>query len=426
MNLRIITTVLVLSVAFAPVLLWYWSRLDNGSGEALGLVALVLAITLARKDRDTPNLRFAEISILIYGLGFFFLPPLLRIIPALATIAFLTGIHRQAGQFGLLLLSLPVQASLDFFLAYPFRLITAEGARFLVNLLGYPVERLGVQLFLEGSIVSVDLPCSGLQMLWASAFLTALLATLFHLSYRRTLELGVVALMLSLLANTLRASSLFFPEAGIISIPGFAHGGIGLIFFALAGLILVALARKLHLRKRDPQRQTPPITRRFVVLACGVSLVTFLPARTESTTAAPDFPALDFYQGRAVEEIPLSEKEESFATSFPGQLKVYRIENGTLILRRVTKPSRMLHPSYHCLKAEGFAISASSVRESPDGQPFLQYRATRNTEQYLVTESIRTLDGRRHWSEVSAWYWHALFHPNSGPWEAETLIVPIP
>ncbi len=425
MNPRKITTVLVLAVAFAPVLLWYWSRLDDGAGEALGLVALVLAITLSLKDRHTPNLRLAEISILVYGVGFFFLPPLLRAIPALATIAFLTGIHRQAGQFGLLLLSLPVQASLDFFLGYPFRLVTAEGSRLLVNLMSYPVKRLGVQLSLEGSIVSVDPPCSGLQMLWASAFLSALLATLFRLSYRRSIELGVVALLLCLLANILRASSLFFPEAGIISIPGFAHEGIGLIFFALAGLVLAALARKFHLQTRSLQVRTPPVSRRFVTLACGVSLCTLLPARTESTAEAPDFPTLSFYQGRAVEEIPLSEKEEIFAKNFPGQLKVYRIENGTLILRRITKASRMLHPSYHCLKAEGFSISNSSLKKTPEGQALLQYQVTRGAERFLVTESIRNLDGSRHWTEVSAWYWHALFHPDSGPWEAETLIFPI-
>lgn len=416
---------LALAIAFAPVIAWYGQRLGDGGGEPLGLIALALAIVFGMKDRHAPSPRLAEIALVIYAISFFFLPPLLRIIPALATIAFLTGMHRRAGHFGLLLLSLPVQASLDFFLGYPFRIITAEGSRLLINLVGQPVERLGVQLSLNGTIVSVDPPCSGLQMLWASAFLTALLATLFRLSYRKSLVLALAALALCLTANTLRAAVLFFPEAGLISLPGFAHEGIGLVFFALAALSLTALARKFHLRQACPGIQHPPITRRFAALACGVSLVTLLPAQSRLPSEISELPPLISYQGIPVEEVPLSAREKAFAKNFPGHLKVYRIENGTLILRRINQASRMLHPSSHCLQAEGFFISKTSLETGPNGRVFLQYHAARGAEKFLVTENIYNLDRTRHWAEVSAWYWHAFLNPQSGPWEAETLILPI-
>ena len=425
MKMRKLLATIALVLAFLPVLNWYWLRLGNGSGEPFGLIALILAVVIAIQNRQPASLRFAEISILIYGIGFFFLPPLLRTIPALATIACLTGMHRQAGQFGLLLLSLPIQASLDFFLGYPFRFITAEGSRFFVNLLGYPVERLGVQLSLKGIIVSVDPPCSGLQMLWATALLTALLAALFRLNYLRAIQLSLLALALCLLANIFRAATLFFPESGMITLPGFAHEGIGLIFFALASLLLAQIARKFQHRVPSAKPSPKRITPRFLTLACGVSLVTFLPARTTTITKETEFKSLTSYQGRAVEEISLSPREDAFAKNFPGHLKIYAIGHDTLIIRHISKASRMLHPSYHCLKAEGFTISHSSVQSDEEGRPFLRYHATRNKEHFLVTERIRDFQSDKQWTEVSAWYWHALFHPNSGPWEAETLMTPL-
>lgn len=426
MKTRVIFTIVALVTAFSSVFHWYWLRLDDGAGEPFGLIALGLAIFFGSKNRNPSSPRLAEIAIIVYAIGFFILPPLLRTIPALATIAFLAGIHRQAGQFGLLMLSLPIQASLDFFLGYPFRVITAEGSRLFLNVLGYSVERLGVQLSLKGVIVSVDPPCSGLQMLWATAFFTALLSALFRLDYRRTFILGTSALLLCLLANTVRATTLFFPESGIFTLPDFAHEGIGLIYFALASLALAGIARKLHKRKQESPFPRVNISRRFLGLACGVSLITLLPAKTSPNPSPAGFTPITEYRGHAVEEIPLSPYEDAFAKNFPGQLKVYRVGFDTLIVRHITKASRKLHPSYHCLKAEGYTISDPRVEEDDEGRPFLSYHATRNHERFLVSEKIRTIDNSKQWTEISAWYWSALFNPDCGPWEAETLLTPLP
>ena len=425
MKARSITITLVLAIAFAPVFLWYLDRLGDGSGEVLGLIALATALGLAIKDRNPGSPRAAEISLVIYGIGFFFLPPLLRAIPALVTIAFLSGMHHRAGQVALLLLSLPVQASLDFFLGFPFRLVTAEGARILLSIFGLSVERLGVQLSLGGAIVSVDPPCSGLQILWATAFLTAILAALFKLSYLRTSLLGLAALLLCLLANTLRATFLVFPEAGLLSIPDFLHEGTGLIFFLLAGLCIAKLSRSLQTTRSAPEKNKKPLPIHLLATAFGISLITLVSAGTLRESPSTEFSPLTEYQGQPVEEVPLSSREEAFAKNFPGQLRVYRIGNDTLIVRHVTKATRMLHPSYHCLKAEGFSISNSSLQTDPKGHQSSTYQANLNNEAYLVSEVIRSADGNRHWADVSAWYWHALFNPKSGPWVAETRLTPI-
>ncbi len=431
MNTRKFLAVTLLTLAFFPVLKWYWLRLGDGGGETFGLIALALALFFNRSQPHAASPRLAEISLLIYALSLFFLPPLLRSIPALGTIAFLSGMHRRAGQFGLLLLSLPVQASLDFFLGYPFRLITAEGSRLLLNslhslrLMAHPVERLGVQLSQQGQLVSVDPPCSGLQMLWATALLSALLSALFRLTYRRSIQLSIMALALCLLANILRASFLFFPESGLISVPGFLHQGVGLIFFALASLLLCNGARRLQTSIVPSLLPAPQnISHRLQILASGTLMITLLPARMASPLPQAELVSLNSYQGRTVEETALSPREKSFAENFPGELKIYAVAHDTLIIRRITRASRLLHPSYHCLKAEGFLITHSRIEKDAQEHPVLRYQATRQGEAFQVSESIRNLNGTRQWTDVSAWYWHALFHPQSGPWEAHTLMTP--
>ncbi|MDF1714354.1 MAG: exosortase/archaeosortase family protein [Akkermansiaceae bacterium] len=425
MNTRRITITLVLAIAFAPVVLWYFDRLSDGGGEPLGLIALAIALGLAVKDRNPANPRCAEIAIIVYGLGFFFLPPLLRAIPALVTIAFLTGMHHRAGQVALLLLSLPIQASLDFFLGFPFRLVTAEGAQTILNTMGLSVERLGVQLSLEGAIVSVDPPCSGLQMLWATGFLTAVLSALFKLSYLRTIFLGFTALLFCLLSNILRATFLVFPEAGLLSIPDMAHEGMGLLIFALGSLCIVSLSRRLQAKKLLSRNSHQSLPARLLATTLGVSLITLVPAKIAGRSKSTHFPTLTEYRGLPVEEIPLSSREKTFAKDFPGKLRAYRVGNDSLIVRHVTRATRMLHPSYHCLKAEGFSISNSGLKTDHDGHPAATYHASLNKEKYLVTETIKSCDDSRHWSDVSAWYWYALFNPNSGPWVAETRLTPI-
>ena len=423
MTPRNVISTLLLALAFSPVLFWYGSRLDDGTGEPLGLIALALALIFISQNPQPTAPRFAEISLALYALSLFFLPPLLRAIPSLATLAFLTGMHRRAGYFGLLILSLPLQASLDFFLGYPLRLITASASHFLLSMIIPGVAQIGVQLSHHDSIVSVDPPCSGIQMLWATAFLTALLAALFKLTYRRTVLLSLAALSLCLLANIFRASTLFFPESNLITLPGFAHQGIGLLFFAIAAFALIKLARGLQHQSAPQKFDSAPVSKRFLALASTVSLITLVPARTTQQQLPPIAP-LTHYQGQAVEELPLSEQEIAFSKNFPGHLRLYRIGNDTLIVRHLTKATRMLHPSHHCLRADGFSLTTPGIRFDQNNRPTLSYQATRLQTSFRVTETIRNQSGSQHWAEVSAWYWHALLHPNSGPWIAETLLKP--
>ena len=243
--------VLAFAVAFYPLLRWYIQRVGDGSDEPLGVLALVFAVALGfrarSRCRSTRGCRVVALVLLgLYGVAVWQgIPPLLRALPALGAIAFWSGLWRLPGVSMLLVLSLPVVASLQFYLCYPLRLLTAVLTSELLALVGAPVVREGVELISNGARVGVDPPCSGVRMLWMTGFSAAVVATLFEMNWLRTAGLGALALALSLLANALRASLLYFPEAGVMSLPAAGHELTGVVCFLGSLGALIFLARKM-------------------------------------------------------------------------------------------------------------------------------------------------------------------------------------
>ncbi|MFT5105887.1 MAG: exosortase [Pseudoalteromonas tetraodonis] len=247
------TVIVAFSFALWPLLTWYLRRMGDGSDEPLGLVALAAACYFgwnarARLEVDK-RARFVGLVMLgTYGwLAWLEFPPLLRAIPALGAMVAWFGLWRIPAVVVLLGLSLPVMASLQFYLGFPLRLFAAEVATSLLKVASIDVVREGAQLIYDGTVIGVDPPCSGVRMLWASAFLAAALAGKFRLAWLPTIGLSVVACLLAVLVNALRASLLFFPEAGIVSLPHWTHEVIGAACFAIAVTLLATAARRLTL-----------------------------------------------------------------------------------------------------------------------------------------------------------------------------------
>ena len=133
-----------------------------------------------------------------------------------------------------------------------------------------------------------------------------------------------------------------------------------------------------------------------------------------TATASPDWP-IEF-EGRPLEPLPPSATEKAFATSFPGAIGVFRSPgNRQVILRQVDRATRRLHDSATCLKAAGFSLDGRTVEGG-----WVRYRARRGTDTFDVREQISA--GEQVWTDVSAWFWHASFYPNSGPWMAVTVL----
>lgn len=147
---------------------------------------------------------------------------------------------------GMLMLSLPVMASLDFYAGYPLRCLTAEMNALCLNAIGLTVELKGAILQWGGRDVVVDAPCSGLRMLWFGGFWTCFLSLVFSHGWRNWILLSAIALSLLIVGNALRALILFFPESGLFEISGFIHEAIGLVIFGVLGLGMWKLARELE------------------------------------------------------------------------------------------------------------------------------------------------------------------------------------
>lgn len=242
--------VLAVLVAGWPVLRWYALRLGDGSDEPHGLAALAAALLFApwRAWREplSPR-RHATLAALLFlsCAAFPFTPPLAR---ALIFVAAL-GIAAAPRGFtlawsALLALSLPLVATLQFYLGYPLRALTASLAAPLLALGGLRVEASGTTLSWAGERVIVDTPCSGLRMLWTGLVLAAVLACRLRLGALPALKLFQQAALAIFVANTIRAAFIFCLETGLWPNPPWAHETVGLALFAAVALGVVALAER--------------------------------------------------------------------------------------------------------------------------------------------------------------------------------------
>ena len=242
--------VLALLLAGWPVLRWYALRLGDGSDEPQGLVAFAAALVFApwRAWSDPlPPRRHAVLAALLlaYCAAFPFAPPLARALIFVVALGLAAAPRGFAFAWSALLaLSLPLVATLQFYLGYPLRALTAALAAPLLALGGLRVEASGTTLAWAGERVIVDTPCSGLRMLWTGLVLAAVLACRFRLGARPAVALFRQASLAIFIANTLRAAFIFCLETGLWPNPPWAHESVGLALFAIVALGVIALAER--------------------------------------------------------------------------------------------------------------------------------------------------------------------------------------
>ena len=247
---------LVQLLAFWSLGPWYIKRLAESGGETWGILALVTAVVfIIREARNViasdlvgrpMSLLWSALFTLIYAASYVWLPPLARTclaVTALTATVSVCFLRRQfhTGIWGLLLLSLPVMDSLQFFVGYPLRALVAALAAALLRLGGLAVAPQGAALRWGETLVAVDAPCSGIRMLWVGAYLVVALACLYRLGFMRLLAGVGLALVVLVLGNALRAAALFYLEAGIIPAPSGAHTAIGIVTFGFTVVAIVAM-----------------------------------------------------------------------------------------------------------------------------------------------------------------------------------------
>ena len=235
--------------ALAPTWSWMVQRMRDGSDDPLGLVALVALAALAwqcrRELRASPRLGWLALAgagtvlatVLRSGLGIVpALPPLaagLAAVLALACglLAFLPRRIAALPVAGLAVLALPLLSSLQFYAGYPLRVVTAEASRWLLAP-GFDVAREGTSLMVDGRLVIVDAPCSGVQMVWLGYFTACAVALWARRSDKAFLRRLPMVGVLVLAGNVVRNSVLIAFEGAGHALAPWAHNALGLVVLA--------------------------------------------------------------------------------------------------------------------------------------------------------------------------------------------------
>jgi exosortase/archaeosortase family protein len=360
---------------------------------------------------------------------------------AAGLMAFLPERVASAPVLGLSVLSLPLLASLQFYAGYPLRVLTAEASRWLLAL-QHEVVRSGASLVVNGQLVMVDAPCSGVQMVWLGYF-TACTVGLYagHGSRRFLARLPAVGALV-LLGNVLRNTVLVAAQAAGTPLTGWAHEGVGLLVLAgvCAGIAWVmgrtasGVPAQAARRPRITNRPGLPLfDNRFVnrvlhkslwavllpLCALGGVAQALAPLPPQTTTpASTELPAQ--WNGAPLRPLALTEVEQRFARQFPGT--VARLTDGqqVLVWRTVRQPTRMLHPASDCYRGLGWRIHGEQLEAVAGQARWRCFIAERGGRQLRVCEQIEDAQGQT-FTDASAWYWAALAGQSSGPWRAVTV-----
>jgi exosortase/archaeosortase family protein len=187
--------------------------------------------------------------LMAYVAAVLWLPPLLRVLPAALAVAYClhaalpdAGSRRAppASFFGLVALALPVVDSFEFYFAYPARRIALQATLALLRMNGVAVDTEGLGLRFAGDLIEFDAPCSGVRMLWTCWFLASALSYLYRFTLGRYALALLLASLIALASNVLRATSLFYLEAGLLGSewPHWLHDAVGVAAFCVTALVL--------------------------------------------------------------------------------------------------------------------------------------------------------------------------------------------
>jgi exosortase/archaeosortase family protein len=244
---------------------WYISRVAAAPDEAAALaltVAFLSVLGIARMSRlasprPLPLLALA-ILLALYAASHAILPPIVRAAVAIAATLFclyLAAFRERPpiAFWGLVALALPVLPSLQFTLGYPMRVVSATLTVALLQAHGLAVSRQGTFLAWRDEMVQFDAPCSGVNMLWAGLLLTLMGCALLRLGAAKVAMAVALSVALTIVANVLRASSLFYVETGLVpQAPAWWHDGIGVAAFMLSAVITLWLLGRLRDREAAP------------------------------------------------------------------------------------------------------------------------------------------------------------------------------
>jgi hypothetical protein len=156
-----------------------------------------------------------------------------------------------------------------------------------------------------------------------------------------------------------------------------------------------------------------------LVLAAGAPLFsTHRPAPPGAAQSSRAWP--HEFEGRPLTRVPLSREESRFLGDFPGAVARFTDGQRDILMRRVTRPTRKLHPAEDCYRGWGFEVGAARIHPDRDGGLWRCFTAHRAGAAREVCEQIRDDEGRS-FIDVSSWYWSASLERSPAPWLVVTV-----
>jgi exosortase/archaeosortase family protein len=442
-------------MAFWPVWLWYGERLIDGSDDPVGVLALLtLSFVVWWKRKcvlggGSPS-RFANSItryttaivaglLLVYCMIQAWAPPFILAMIALAVIglclARIRNYQPTAGDWALLLLSLPVVASLNFYFGYPLRMLACWLASVMLNLGGLAVFTEDAAILSNNSVVGIDPPCGGVKLLWATMYVAATLSSMRRLAWLSTVKVMLLAVLVAVIANALRVSSLFYVESGIVEFSGtwhsFVHAGVGVAVFVLSAVAVFVIVYRpspagqpvvtsAQGYEKLTLNQTPLLSW-GLVLACVAAFSLPLLIHSQSVVDSRNFGGWPTtFENRNLTPIQLSGVTARFAEGFPGKIAVFSVSDTRVVYRWLPQPTRQLHPASNCYKAGGYEINWLPAYTDNENQKWTQFEATKGSEKLQVRERLYDEKGQS-WTDVSSWYWAAMLRQSEGPWWTVTI-----
>lgn len=253
-----LAVILLQVLAFSDALQWYVQKIWITPEEGFALTATLLLLCFMAihnySEKKSPpfSLWPTCLFLIIYGLSWLFFPPIITAgiaITSILTFFYRSFISRKlpVALFLMILLSLPMIHSLQFYLGYPARLLSAALTVPLLRLSGFMVSQEGTYLLWDERMLQFDAPCSGVNMLWAGLFLASIISFLYRFNTLKTLIAVFSCFLVVLLSNVLRTSSLFFLELGLIpKVFPAQHDAVGIVSFSVAALCLLLILESLN------------------------------------------------------------------------------------------------------------------------------------------------------------------------------------
>jgi len=245
------------AAALWPHGVWVAKRAIDGSDDPLGIAAALMLAWLvwrhAPRLRPHPRLSWlvvaASATLLATAASALTTPLVGALLAALALAAALAawlpaGVARLP-LAGLAVLALPLVSSLQFYVGYPLRVLTAQLSAWGLQASGIDAARSGASMLVRGQLVIVDAPCSGVQMAWIAYFVACGVAALTAQRDAAFVRRLPLVGLLVLAGNTLRNAVLVALEARPQGLSAGVHEAIGLAaLLAVCALVVRVMKRE--------------------------------------------------------------------------------------------------------------------------------------------------------------------------------------